>query len=170
MAVRAILDGDGSSSSRVSAICSSRQKLLTTLGAATVLIALMATFIVPDWPHKAKFLTVEERKLLEARLRADTEGVSMNRLDKKAAKRAFSDPKIYLGCVPSPCDKKSHANRAEASLSSLESPPQPTLWSSFCLPSSKSWDGHRSGLRSCQSPSSWLQPSSTCRPLSSLTT
>lgn len=66
-------------------------------GVATVLIALVGTFIIPDWPDTAKFLNEEERKLLNARLRADTEGVTMNRLDKKAAKRAFSDPKIYFG-------------------------------------------------------------------------
>ncbi|KAL6242109.1 hypothetical protein RBB50_011021 [Rhinocladiella similis] len=68
-------------------------------GVATVLIALVGTFIIPDWPDTAKFLNEEERKLLNARLRADTEGVTMNRLDKKAAKRAFSDPKIYFGIL-----------------------------------------------------------------------
>lgn len=57
----------------------------------------MSVFIIPDWPHSAKFLNAEERELLSRRLQVDVEGVTMNRLDKKAAKRAFGDPKIYLG-------------------------------------------------------------------------
>ncbi|KAK5451867.1 hypothetical protein LTS15_007590 [Exophiala xenobiotica] len=69
-------------------------------GAATVCIALAAAFIIPNWPDTAKFLSAEERDLLNKRLRADIEGVTMNRLDKKAAKRAFSDIKIYFGiCI-----------------------------------------------------------------------
>jgi hypothetical protein len=63
------------------------------------LLALIGAFIIPDWPHTAKFLTAEERVLLNNRLCADTEGVAMNRLDKKAARRAFSDPKMYFGYV-----------------------------------------------------------------------
>ncbi|KIW65991.1 hypothetical protein PV04_08203 [Phialophora macrospora] len=66
-------------------------------GAATVLLAMIGTFTIPDWPHTAKFLSEEERAMLNNRLRADTEGVTMNRLDKRAARRAFSDPKIYFG-------------------------------------------------------------------------
>ncbi|KEF55077.1 uncharacterized protein A1O9_08730 [Exophiala aquamarina CBS 119918] len=68
-------------------------------GAATVLIALAGVFIVPDWPNTAKFLSFQERTLLANRLRADVEGVTMNRLDKKAAKRSFGDPKIYFGII-----------------------------------------------------------------------
>jgi hypothetical protein len=60
---------------------------------------VIAAFIIPDWPQTAKFLTTEERTLLNNRLRSDVEGVTMSRLDKKAAKRAFSDIKIYFGCV-----------------------------------------------------------------------
>ncbi|KIX00662.1 uncharacterized protein Z518_09727 [Rhinocladiella mackenziei CBS 650.93] len=66
-------------------------------GAATVVIAIVSAFITPDWPHTAKFLTEQERTLLEHRLRLDVEGVAMNSWDKKAAKRSFGDPKIYFG-------------------------------------------------------------------------
>ena len=63
------------------------------------MVAAIGFFVIPDWPDSAKFLTDEERLLLIQRLRSDTEGVTMNRLDKKAAKRSFSDPKIYFGHV-----------------------------------------------------------------------
>jgi hypothetical protein len=54
-------------------------------------------FWVPDWPETASFLTEEERALLITRLSADAGDAVMNRLDKRAVKRIFSDPKIYLG-------------------------------------------------------------------------
>ena len=42
---------------------------------------------------------MEEKTLLLARLNADTGDAVMDRLDKKAAKRIFSDLKIYLGTL-----------------------------------------------------------------------
>jgi hypothetical protein len=66
-------------------------------GAATCALAAAAFFISPDWPEDAKFLNTDERALLIRRLSEDTGQTRMDRLDKKAAKRAFSDPKIYLG-------------------------------------------------------------------------
>lgn len=70
-------------------------------GAVTVLIGVMAFFIIPDWPETAKFLKPEERTLLLSTLHEDSGPAVMNRLDKKAMKRAFSDWKIYLGLVSS---------------------------------------------------------------------
>jgi hypothetical protein len=66
-------------------------------GAATCVLAAAAFFIIPDLPEDAKFLQPDERALLIRRLTEDTGETRMDRLDKKAAKRAFSDPKIYLG-------------------------------------------------------------------------
>ncbi|CAG5148379.1 uncharacterized protein ALTATR162_LOCUS2192 [Alternaria atra] len=66
-------------------------------GIVTVAAGVITKFWVTDWPEEAKFLNDEERALLIARLSADTGDAVMNRLDKKAAKRIFSDPKIYLG-------------------------------------------------------------------------
>ncbi|KAK5065099.1 hypothetical protein LTR84_000935 [Exophiala bonariae] len=66
-------------------------------GAVTVFIGVMAFFIIPDWPETAKFLKPEERTLLLSTLHEDSGPAVMNRLDKKAMKRAFSDWKIYLG-------------------------------------------------------------------------
>lgn len=56
-------------------------------------------FWIPGWPEKAGFLDMEEKTLLLARLNADTGDAVMDRLDKNAAKRIFSDPKIYLGTL-----------------------------------------------------------------------
>jgi hypothetical protein len=66
-------------------------------GAFTVAAAVVMNFWITDWPDEAKFLNNDERALLLARLSADTGDAVMNRFDKRAAKRIFSDPKIYLG-------------------------------------------------------------------------
>lgn len=66
-------------------------------GLATVVIAIISYFFIADWPETAKFLNEEERALLVARLMADQGEARMDRLDRRAAKRAFSDWKIYCG-------------------------------------------------------------------------
>ncbi|KAI4693049.1 uncharacterized protein J4E88_001420 [Alternaria novae-zelandiae] len=68
-------------------------------GAVTVAFGVIMYFWIPGWPEKAGFLNMEEKTLLLARLNADTGDAVMDRLDKKAAKRIFSDPKIYLGTL-----------------------------------------------------------------------
>ncbi|KAF2011660.1 MFS general substrate transporter [Aaosphaeria arxii CBS 175.79] len=68
-------------------------------GLMTFVIGVLAKFWVPDWPETAKFLTEDERALLVARLSSDSGDAVMNRLDKRAAKRIFRDPKIYLGTL-----------------------------------------------------------------------
>lgn len=64
---------------------------------ATVIIAVFSYFIIPDWPHSAKFLSESERSLLSRRLALDVERATMNHWDKYTAKRCFTDIKIYLG-------------------------------------------------------------------------
>lgn len=68
-------------------------------GVVTVAFGLVTKFWVTDWPETASFLNEEERALLIARLSADTGDAVMNRLDKRAAKRIFRDPKVYLGTL-----------------------------------------------------------------------
>jgi sugar phosphate permease len=68
-------------------------------GAVTVVAGIFTKFWVTDWPETATFLNEEERALLIARLSADTGDAVMSRWDKRAAKRIFSDPKIYLGTL-----------------------------------------------------------------------
>jgi hypothetical protein len=71
--------------------------ILIIEGIVTVALGFVTKFWLVDWPETASFLNEEERALLIARLSADTGDAVMNRLDKRAAKRIFSDPKIYLG-------------------------------------------------------------------------
>ncbi|GFF47033.1 uncharacterized transporter C1002.16c [Aspergillus udagawae] len=66
-------------------------------GLATIVVAVIAKFIIVDWPETARFLTQGERALLLRRLSEDQGEARMDRLDKKSLRRAFSDPKIYLG-------------------------------------------------------------------------
>jgi hypothetical protein len=66
-------------------------------GLFTCVVAFISFWIIPDWPESARFLTIEERELLIHRLAVDAADAKMSRWDKKAAKRVFSDPKIYLG-------------------------------------------------------------------------
>lgn len=68
-------------------------------GLFTVLVGLASKFLIPDWPESAKFLREEEKQLLIARLTADVADAKMNRLDKRAYKRIFSDWKIYCGVL-----------------------------------------------------------------------
>lgn len=71
-------------------------------GLATIVLAVIAKFIIVDWPESATFLTDDERALLLRRLAEDQGEAQMSRMDKKALKRTFSDPKIYLGYLPCP--------------------------------------------------------------------
>lgn len=63
----------------------------------TVIIAIGSYFIIPDWPHTAKFLTESERSMLSRRLALDVERATMNHWDKFTAMRCFTDIKIWLG-------------------------------------------------------------------------
>lgn len=68
-------------------------------GLATVVVAVIAKFIIVDWPESATFLNEDERALLLRRLAEDQGEAKMDRMDKSSMKRTFSDPKLYLGCV-----------------------------------------------------------------------
>lgn len=72
-------------------------------GIATVVIAVAAIFVLPDWPTTAKFLSASERDLLERRLGLDTgDSCRMDHWGKGTAKRVFGDIKIWLGYVMLP--------------------------------------------------------------------
>lgn len=70
-------------------------------GLATVAVAIVAFFLIADWPEDAKFLNKEEKDLLAHRLATDgNSGVArMDRLDNDALKRIFRDWKIWCGYV-----------------------------------------------------------------------
>jgi hypothetical protein len=64
---------------------------------------VVASFIfkywVVDWPETAKFLNDDERRMLLRRLAEDSADARMDHLDKRAAKRVFTDWKIYCGIM-----------------------------------------------------------------------
>jgi cyanate permease len=62
-------------------------------------VAIIFKFWVVDWPETAKFLSDADRALLLRRLRSDAGFARMDHLDKRAAKRIFSDWKIYVGIM-----------------------------------------------------------------------
>ena len=66
-------------------------------GVLTVVAAAFSKLLIVDWPETSKFLNENERRLLLERLQRDVAEARMDRLDTKAARRAFSDWKIYIG-------------------------------------------------------------------------
>jgi sugar phosphate permease len=68
-------------------------------GIVTVVVAIIAKFLIADWPETARFLNERERSILLARLQSDTQVYRMDRLDRTAIRRILSDKKIYLGYV-----------------------------------------------------------------------
>lgn len=68
-------------------------------GVVTIAVGIFAKFFIPDWPEKAKFLNEDERRMLLARLSEDAGEAVMNRLDKRANKRIYTDWKIYVGII-----------------------------------------------------------------------
>lgn len=68
-------------------------------GAFTTLVGLFAWMVIPDWPETATFLTDEERDMVLSRLRVDIADAKMDRLDKAAARRVFTDWKIYINIL-----------------------------------------------------------------------
>lgn len=72
-------------------------------GLLTVVVGVASKWWIPDWPEKASFLSDDERAMLLARLATDTGGATMDRLDKRAAKRILTDWKIYAGSIAFMC-------------------------------------------------------------------
>ncbi|KAF5007233.1 hypothetical protein FDECE_6427 [Fusarium decemcellulare] len=67
-------------------------------GAVTAFLAIIAVFLIADWPEQARFLTAEEKVLVQRRIAADTgDACRMDTLNKFAYKRIFKDWKIWLG-------------------------------------------------------------------------
>lgn len=64
-------------------------------GVATVVIAIASFWMMHDYPDTARFLTIPERKALQARLKLDTDGCS-GEYKTKFIKDAFLDWKSYF--------------------------------------------------------------------------
>lgn len=69
-------------------------------GLLSIAASISAKFLIADWPEDAKFLTAEEKKILQQIQLADVGGgAEMNRLDKTAWKRILTDWKLLVGSM-----------------------------------------------------------------------
>ncbi|KAK0620765.1 major facilitator superfamily domain-containing protein [Immersiella caudata] len=67
-------------------------------GAITSTLAIVAYFVVADWPEQNRFLSSEEKALLKRRMEADVGDLCrMDTLNKFAVTRIVSDYKVWLG-------------------------------------------------------------------------
>lgn len=73
--------------------------IISSEGLITAVIGLLSLFIIPNWPETATFLNPTERSLLLTRLSTDVADAKMDRLDRPALKRIFSDWKIYISIL-----------------------------------------------------------------------
>ncbi|KAK6078973.1 transporter-like protein [Seiridium cupressi] len=69
-------------------------------GSATAFIAIIAVFLIVDWPEQCRFLNAAQKDLLKRRLAEDgADYARMDTLNKHAYKLIFKDWKIWLGSV-----------------------------------------------------------------------
>jgi hypothetical protein len=62
----------------------------------TCVLAAAGWWYIADWPSKAKFINDEERALLNARLRADSDAVANEGFTWTNVLHAVKDPKVWL--------------------------------------------------------------------------
>ena len=82
-------------------LCVPRPRIFIIEGALTAFIGLLSPLIVVDWPHQCRFLSQEEKDLVQARLLDDSGDFRMDTLDSFGVKRIILDWKIWLGYVTS---------------------------------------------------------------------
>ena len=69
-------------------------------GILTCVLAIAAYFLIADFPEDVKWLTEEERKFIQARLRKDQGDTLINRsITVTAVMHFFKDPKALLGAI-----------------------------------------------------------------------
>ncbi|KAL7929776.1 MFS general substrate transporter [Trichoderma chlorosporum] len=69
-------------------------------GAITSTLAIIAAFLIIDWPEQTKYLNPEEKDLLRRRLATDVDdSCRMDVLNKTSFKMIMSDYKIWLGAL-----------------------------------------------------------------------
>ncbi|PPQ84437.1 hypothetical protein CVT24_009821 [Panaeolus cyanescens] len=64
-------------------------------GILTVVIALLAYFVVPTWSHKAKFLTPSEKERLFKRLNADSDAALIEKFEWVYVRQALTDHLVW---------------------------------------------------------------------------
>lgn len=65
-------------------------------GLATVVAAMVAKFLIVDWPETARFLDARELSILLARLTTEGQSFRMDRLDRISIWRILRDKKVYV--------------------------------------------------------------------------
>ncbi|KAF2475136.1 MFS general substrate transporter [Lindgomyces ingoldianus] len=70
-------------------------------GLATIAYSIPAKFLIPDWPEQCRFLTTEEKTLLQTRLALDnaSEEARMDCLDRRAWILILRDWKIWVSAA-----------------------------------------------------------------------
>lgn len=68
-------------------------------GILTCVVAAAGYWFIQPWPSQAKFLSVEEHSLLNARLKADSDTVNEEAFAWSEVFAAFKDPKCWLYCA-----------------------------------------------------------------------
>jgi predicted MFS family arabinose efflux permease len=67
-------------------------------GLFTVVVAIGAYFFIHNYPSTAKFLTDNERDVIERRLKADSDATNDEAFNWTNVRKALTDPKVYLYC------------------------------------------------------------------------
>lgn len=65
-------------------------------GLLTIVLAFAGYWYIADWPAKAKFVTEDERALLTARLKADSDATAHEGFTWGNVLDAMKDPKVWL--------------------------------------------------------------------------
>lgn len=69
-------------------------------GAMTSAIAIIASFLIIDWPEQTKWLSSREKYILQRRLASDFgNACHMDTLNKSSLRRIMTDAKIWLGAM-----------------------------------------------------------------------
>ena len=73
--------------------------MFVVLGSVTVVLGIMAFFVIPDSPSTAKFLTEEERAMITHHVAQETTGAVSSRFRPKQIVDALTDPQLLLLCL-----------------------------------------------------------------------
>ncbi|EXJ80107.1 hypothetical protein A1O3_08393 [Capronia epimyces CBS 606.96] len=68
-------------------------------GLPAIILAFVALFGLPDYPHTAKMLSSEERELVARRLSSTAPSGEKGRWDWTSLKKLFVDPTVYTFCI-----------------------------------------------------------------------
>jgi hypothetical protein len=69
-------------------------------GCMTAGVTVVAYFLMSDWPESAKWLSDEERAILQDKIKGEGTVGKMDRLDSRALRRILLDWKIWIWYRP----------------------------------------------------------------------